>query len=168
MRGSRGVDIHRQDSEAFPFCSISEPLVDADEFQAARILLGPREGRCQVERIGGSQGMDGEQSLRSLPDWIGGTDLNPGRRESIENVLESFNLLGRERAFPTSSEEGGTALQDSRPPDHHDLIRMKNFLDGIRERFPCTYGNYRRRIPELQRLSSRSSRRALRISPSGS
>ncbi len=116
---SLGVSVRiRQDREAFTTSSISESFVEANERSTLWGLVAPYQRGCQLERVGCTERMRGEQPPRSFTERMCGRN----HINIYYQGLESFKRLreGRRRQTPFSMTpvERGLTFDRACPPQH--------------------------------------------------
>src|SRR6266536_2301863 len=115
----------RENVEPFPARGIAQPAVERHDAMTGGTAPAPCQRGPQLEGVGGSQGMYGEQALGGRPECLAGQQLDPCLRQGCQDAprrpVPGWSQL--DLAHP--SRQCREALRSRRPPHGHGRIPLE-------------------------------------------
>lgn len=107
-----------------------ETIVERDNFRRRGASLGGQERRGELQRIGGSQGVDTKKSCRRFPDSIARIDLVPAGRKLSQPPKCKRHRSDAEGAVTFEASQSRNALDFGTPPDEYGGVLRSERLEA--------------------------------------
>ena len=104
-------------SQPFDWGGGFETGVGGGEAEPGQPAFDERQGRGELERVGGTQRMGAHQATREPVEFGRGRDFQPISGQSVKQLMRLFDLSGKDALFAETALQGRFAFDRGSPPD---------------------------------------------------
>src|SRR5437764_9543813 len=108
-----------------------EPLIEADNLERGRIVIGRDQGGRELKTIGRPKGVHAQQPLPRAAQGRRRHDLVPAVGEMARDRQRRLNLFRRQRILPFTSRDGRGNLDRRSPPGEYLGVLLEDSEHGL-------------------------------------
>src|SRR5437764_11632578 len=126
-----------------------EPLIEADNLERGRIVIGRDQGGRELKTIGRPRGVHAQQPLRRAAQGRRRHDLVPAVGEMARNRQRRLEIFRRQRILPFTSRDGRGNLDRRSPPGEYLRVLLEDSEHGLASGLLGKQRNDGGGVPEL-------------------